>query len=123
MSDMKKSDLRTGMRVKLFNGYTFIVLDGMNYKTQVYGVHTSLLVGSDGFMRLAEYDENLRFKNPSYSIIEVYEPPKKELDILDPSKIGNLLCKMKEVKHMTSLEMKKRLEELLDCIIVQEGGE
>jgi len=76
---MKKSDLKTGMRVEIRNGNIFLVVKDID--TSNYGHQDIAFVNNEGFVCGDSYDDNL---NSSYSsIIEVYQVNSNGLDLLN----------------------------------------
>lgn len=76
---MKKTDLRTGMRVTIRDGSQFIVLLDVPIKTT--GQYVDILRNKSGFLNLEDYDDNLWDCNHrKYDIIRV-EVPQCKADI------------------------------------------
>lgn len=93
MKEFTKSDLRTGMRVKLNNNKQFIVLIN-NFKTKSYGT-TDLLWGNNNFLILSRYENDLTRigKDSQWDICKVYDSPSNSYtsDMLNPNTCGDLL--------------------------------
>jgi len=101
---VKKSDLKTGMRVTIRDGSQFIVLLGVPVKTQNQFV--DILYNESSLLNLRDYDDNLfdrdyrkydiikveiphtifdiSYSNPNYDVI--WERPLKELTLHDIEK-------------------------------------
>jgi hypothetical protein len=104
---MKKSDLKTGMRVKLQGGQVYIVV--LDYETTNYGHQDIFFISKSGFMVGSNYDEDLVYRgDDSYDIIEVYSRP-LDAFLLDIKQRGELLWKRQPPKEMTLAEIEKML--------------
>lgn len=108
---MKKSDLHTGMIVKLRNG---------KFKTVLFNVcidnicnNIDLFVGENGFLRLENYNENLTCSNADkYDVMEVFKQKEDIAFGVKEPKAGNLgktLWKRKEARKMTVSEICEKL--------------
>lgn len=98
---MKKEDLKTGMRVELRNGGTYIVLLGLQ--------DGDLIVDKDGFNYFGDDDYNKDLTESSgmcdFDIINVYNEPTATGFMINPSKKGELLwSREEEVKEYTMEE-------------------
>lgn len=68
---MKKSDLKTGMRVKTRSGEIFLVIKDID--SQNYGHQDVAFVHDLGFMPGDSYDCELKcYKNKNFDIVEVF---------------------------------------------------
>jgi len=69
---MKKSDLKTGMRVKTRNGNIYLVVKDVD--ATLYGHQDVALVNNNGFILLDDYNEDLTDNcNSNYDIVEVFQ--------------------------------------------------
>ena len=93
---MKKSDLKTGMRVKTTNNTIYIVMIE-DFNTMTSGI-TSMLVSNHGYMPLNDYNDNLICSNDEFNINEVYDSPSNRYpdNMLNPNTLGKLLWKRKK---------------------------
>jgi translation initiation factor 2 beta subunit (eIF-2beta)/eIF-5 len=104
---MKKSDLKTGYKVKTKNGINWVVIKDV--ETMMYG-HQSLLLAKEGGFEIGDlYNDDLTFaRNDEYSIVEVFEN-RNSSSILNPKEKGKLLFKRETPKEMTVEEIEKEL--------------
>lgn len=106
---MTKSDLKTGMRVKLKGGAVYIVLK--EYDTSLYGHQTLVLVSKCGFMNGESYNEKLECTDDVsrfYDIDSIYACP-GDSNIINHSMLGDLLWERKQVKEMTLKQIEDKL--------------
>lgn len=103
---MKKSDLKTGMRVRFKNGRIYIVI--RDYDTASYGHQDVLFVNNVGFMVGSDYREDLLYRDDNYSVSEVYSSPVDSY-FLDIERKGRLLWERQEPKEMTLEEIEAEL--------------
>jgi len=69
---MKKSDLKTGMRVKTRNGNIYLVVKDVD--ATLYGHQDVALVNNNSFILLDDYNEDLTDNsNSNYDIVEVFQ--------------------------------------------------
>lgn len=105
---MKKSDLRTGMRVEQRNGEISIVLLGLDSGDRIVGNH-----GRDA---LEYYDDDFKYVRgiEHYDIVKIYDAPKKITDIFNFNSKGELLWQRTEVKEITFASWKEMAKFLID---------
>ena len=103
---MKKSDLKTGMRVRFKNGRIYIVI--RDYDTASYGHQDVLFVNDFGFMVGSDYGEDLLYRDDDYSVSEVYASPSDSY-FLDLERKGRLLWERQEPKEMTLADIEAEL--------------
>jgi hypothetical protein len=96
---MKKSDLKTGMRVQLRGSLeTYIVLIDFRYHVEDVG-H---LVNLNSFIHLSDYDEDLYgCSNPHYDIVKCFNIPKALVSVINPFEKGELLWERDPEKTYT----------------------
>lgn len=110
---MKKSDLKTGMRVKTRNGEIFLVIKDID--SQNCGHQDVAFVHNLGFMPGDSYDCELKcYKNKNYDIIEVFrlvDTSDREFLTGNILKLGKryLIWRRQEPKKMTVNEIEKEL--------------
>lgn len=107
---MKKSDLKTGMRVRTRGGTLYLVLK--DCETSYYG-HQELFFAcfTDGFMTGDGYNEHLKHSQEIWhDIMQVYTTTTGRCDActLDEDDLC-LIWKRKEPKRMTVSEIEKAL--------------
>jgi hypothetical protein len=106
---LKKSDLKTGMRVETVSGELYIVLT--DYTTINYGHQDIFFCGKNGFLIGEKYDDQLRRgydEADYYSVKRVYACP-GDGHVLDLSEKGKLLWEREEPKEMTIEEIQQKL--------------
>lgn len=104
-----KADLETGMRVKLRNGDTHIILQ--NVQTEHYGFQDIFLAQQDGFGCGSHINNDLTWDGDSdLDIIEVYDKPSNS-EILDETKFGKLIWTRHEPLYYTIAEAEAALTE------------
>ena len=104
---MKKSDLKSGMTVKIRKGERYLVIK--NYETKLYGV-CDVLVNKNSFLTLNDYNEDLILKDKNdfqFDIMEVYKPV-YDSHIFDFEE-HELIWEREEAKEMTLEEIEKEL--------------
>lgn len=99
--EFTKSDLKNGMVIEYANGKRRLVLN-------------DFLTGKDGYYYLRYYKENLKDKSdPDRDIVRVFKiNTATTLDYIFHTDQLELIWERKETKHMTSEEMRQKLEEL-----------
>ena len=104
---MKKSDLKTGMRVETTGGSLYIVFK--DYDTLNYGHQEIIFLSEGGFTIGGRYDEQLRRDGPDeYSIERVFACP-SDSAIMDLNRKGNLIWERVKPKEMTVEEIQQAL--------------
>lgn len=69
---MKKSDLKSGMRVFSKEGKQYLVIK--DYETEYYGIGVLCNMNKDSFMPFSDYDDNLECDDDRFTICKVYSP-------------------------------------------------
>jgi hypothetical protein len=106
---MKKSDLRTGMRVTLKNGRSFIVL--LNFK-HVYDKTTDILLSSEGntsWNCLSYYNDDLTHHDYDGDDIVKVEVPEHAYALFNKSYRYQCVWERTEPKEMTVEEIQNIL--------------
>jgi hypothetical protein len=90
---MRKSDLKTGMRVELGNGKTYIVMINTG--------HDDVFIRNGGNkMDISCYKEDLTLVEPDclgrFNVLKVYGAPTYNSSAIDPKMMGDLLWERKE---------------------------
>lgn len=102
-----KSDLRTGMRVKLRDGSMYIILKEV--ETMYYGIQEILFAGNDQFETSDKHNDDLTHQRMSnYDIMAVYKEPAAG-KLLDLTHHGKLIWQRTEPKKMTHKEIETAL--------------
>lgn len=105
-----KADLKTGMRVKLRDGDTYIILQ--NVQTEHYGFQNIFLASQNGYEVGSSIKNDLTWDgDPDWDIIEVYDKPSNS-EILDETKFGKLLWQRPEPMILTIEEAEAALTEV-----------
>ena len=108
MSNFKKSDLKTGMKVTLRNGDEYIVLLNATHK---YTNHKNILVGYKNcnccdWIPLNEYDEDLTYSNKVSKFFDI-------VNVEECEHLGYLFTDRLEfnqqIKEMTLEEIEQKL--------------
>lgn len=104
---MKKSDLRTGMRVTTRNGGKFIIL--LNCSDNVHK-HRDIMTSLSGIWSdIDEYEEDLTCRTDDIFDIMTIEIPEYSNDLFSESCKFETLWQRQEIKEMTIEEIQKEL--------------
>lgn len=109
---MKKSDLKTGMRVKVRNGNIYAVFIG----TEKGGC----LVRQETWSRLDEYKDDLTLNHENVrelDVVEVYSRPIITCCLLEVDKCGDILWQREESKPFIVLDGVEYSESTLRSLI------
>jgi predicted CoA-binding protein len=104
---LKKSDLKTGMRVQLRDGDTYLTLRDADTPL---GHEDMLLVNPSGWFNGSDYNDDLTGKyNKVFDVVKVFEAPNAITNIINLSAPSKLLWQRTETKEMTVAEIEKEL--------------
>ena len=109
---MKKSDLKTGMRVELSNGSLYMIIKDIDSK--LYGHQKIALINNSGFLRGESYDDDLNFiMDKDYDIVKVYTINEYENGLLSSETLKfdkkYLIWTRKEPIKMTVKEIEEKI--------------
>ena len=105
---MKKSDLRTGMRVTTRDGRKYIVLLDIKHK---YDGSKNVLVevGKRSWHNLDNFSDDLTANYNGDTIVKVEVPTHVYAIMSDQSRPFEVICERKEPKEMTLVEIESKL--------------
>ena len=99
INDMRKEDLKTGMRVELRNGHEYVVMLDTNVEDCFSADHSHMLLSS--------YGRSLKHNDSAWSVLKVYDCP-TECNLMDVNTKGKRLWP-RQSEEMTMEEICKEL--------------
>ena len=107
---MKKSELKTGMRVKWESGDMGIAMIGIDMKSD-------LIMQGTAYAQLLDYNNDLTSNCNNDDIIAIYNPPSFNYQFLDYKKHGELIWELEQEKIAIELDGVEYSESTLRSLI------